>query len=251
MGDFEYAHARLSARLGERPDDAAWRTLEHLRELPALLDAARNSAFRNWVGGISVVATPHEIEAALRGHWRHHVAEVAGWMPDDWRSAVRWCAVLPDLPVIAHLARGQPPLAWMRGDPLFRDLVDAETGTRSAAPGSGPLAPLAACWRDPGRIAAQWRAEWARRAPAGGDATLRADLGRALTAHLAAFHDPAVDDGWPLRRTLEAQLTLLFRRAVLDPTAAFAYLALIALDLERLRGELARRSAFPNLPLVA
>jgi len=41
------------------------------------------------------------------------------------------------------------------------------------------------------------------------------------------------------------------RRAMLDPAAAFAYLALIALDLERLRGELLRRAAFPGLPLVA
>jgi hypothetical protein len=56
-----------------------------------------------------------------------------------------------------------------------------------------------------------------------------------------------VRDGWPLRRTLQARLTLLFRRAMLDPAAAFAYLALTALDLERLRGELLRRAAFPAL----
>jgi len=121
----------------------------------------------------------------------------------------------------------------------------------SPALGAGPLAALAAGWDDPGRIVPLWRVEWERRAPARGDPDLRAELGRALGAHLAAFHDPALKDGWPLRRALQARLTLLLRRAMLDPAAAFAYLALIALDLERLRGELLRRAAFPGLPLVA
>jgi len=251
MGSLEFAHARLSSRYGERPDDIAWRKLEHVRELAALLDVARNSAFRTWVGGISAVATPHEIEAVLREHWRDHVAEVAGWMPDEWCAAVLWCAIVPDLAVIAHLARGHAALPWMRDDPVFRALVDTEAGACPAALGAGPLAALAAGWDDPGRIVPLWRVEWERRAPARGDPDLRAELGRALGAHLAAFHDPALKDGWPLRRALQARLTLLLRRAMLDPAAAFAYLALIALDLERLRGELLRRAAFPGLPLVA
>jgi hypothetical protein len=83
------------------------------------------------------------------------------------------------------------------------------------------------------------------------EATLLDELARVLRAHLAAFHDPAVRDGWPLRRALEARLTLLFRRAMLDPAAAFVFLALAALDLERLRGELVRRAAFPGLALLA
>jgi hypothetical protein len=251
MGSLEYAQARLSARFGDRPDELAWRKLEHVRELPALLDVARTSAFRTWVGGISEVSTPHEIEATLRGHWRDHVAMVAKWLPDEWCPAVLWCGALLDVPVIAHLARGQAALPWMRGDPLYRDLVDAEPGTCPWALGVGPLAPLATGWNDPGRLAALWRAEWERRAPRAGEAALRADLRRALAAHLAAFHEPAVTDGWPLRRTLEARLRLLFRRATLDPMAVFAYVALIALDLERLRGEFLRRAAFPGLPLAA
>jgi len=251
MGSLEYAQARLSARLGDRPDELAWRRLEHVRELPALLDVARNSAFRRWIGGVSEVATPHAIEAALRGHWRDHVAEVGVWMPHAWRGAVAWCAILPDVPVVAHLAQGRPALAWMRDDPLFRDLVDIEPGTCPSALGVGPLAPLAAGWNQPGCFAAMWYAEWKCRAPAEGDATLRAELVWALRRHLAAFRDPALTDGWPLRRVVEARLTLLFRRAMLDPMIAFAYIALVALDLERLRGELLRRAAFPRMRLAA
>jgi hypothetical protein len=85
----------------------------------------------------------------------------------------------------------------------------------------------------------------------GDDATLLDELARVLHLYFNAFHDPAVRDGWPLRRALEAQLTLLFRRAMLDPAVAFIFLALAALDLERLRGELVRRAAFPGMALLA
>jgi hypothetical protein len=251
MGSFDYAQSRISARFGDRPDEVAWRKLEHVREFASMLDTARNSAFRVWIGGISEVSTPHEIEATLRAHWRSHVDEVAGWVPEPWRGAVTWCAVVPDLPVLAYLARGYPALAWMRDDPIFRDIADTDAGACPAALGAGPLAPLAAGWDEPGRIANLWRAEWERRAPPSGDRMMLAEIGSAMSRHLTAFHDPAVKDGWPLRRALAARLTLLFRRSMLEPAAVFAYLALIALDLERLRGEFLRRAAFPNLSLVS
>ncbi len=251
MGSLDYAQSRISARFGNRPDEVAWRRLEHVREFASLLDIARNSAFRVWIGGISEVSEPHEIEAILRARWRSHVDEVAGWVPAAWCPAVEWCAIVPDLPVVAYLARRHAALAWMRDDPIFRDIADTDAGTCPAALGTGPLAPLVGGWDEPGRIAGLWRAEWERRAPRSGDRMLLAEINRAMSAHLTAFHDPAVKDGWPLRRALAARLTLLFRRSMLEPAAVFAYLALIALDLERLRGEFLRRAAFPKVSLVA
>ena len=66
MGSLEYAQARLSARYGERPDEIAWRRIEHLRELPALLDAARISAFGIWLAGIDPIehAAPDRMHPA-------------------------------------------------------------------------------------------------------------------------------------------------------------------------------------------
>jgi hypothetical protein len=170
-------------------------------------------------------------------------------MPEAWEDAVRWCAVAADLPVVAHLALGAATLPWMREDPVFRELCEREASGLGTAPVDGPLAPLAAAWIEPGRLAHLWRDEWRRRLPARrtDDPRLVDEFAHALSAHLAAFRDAAVRDGWPLRRTLQSRLTLLFRRAMLDPAAAFAYLALTALDLERLRGELLRRAAFPAL----
>jgi hypothetical protein len=252
-GSLEYAQARLSARYGERPDELAWRRLEHVRALPALLDLARASALSRWMAGIGVHSLPHEIERVLRGHWRELVAEVATWMPEEWQPSVRWCATLADISVLQHLARGGDLLPWMRDDPVYGELAERESAGFGAAPQGGPLAPLAAAWSDADRMGSLWLAEWRRRMPKrrSADGAVLDDVGRSLAAHLAAFHDRAVRDGWPLRRTLQARLALLFRRAMLDPAAAFVFLALAALDLERLRGEILRRAVFPRLPLIA
>jgi hypothetical protein len=252
MGSLDYAHARLSARYGQRANEAAWRRIEHLRELPALLDAARNSALGAWLAGIGPAATPHEIERVLRMHWRAEVAEIAAWMPAAWQGAVRWCAVAIDLPLVLHLARGEAMPAWAADDSTYGDFAGREAADRGAAPAAGRFAPLRPAWTDPPGLGGAWRAEWERRLPKGAlaDGTLLAELVRVLQRHLAAFRDPALRDGWPLRRALEARLVLLFRRAILDPAAAFVFVALCALDLERLRGELVRRAAFPGFALT-
>ena len=250
VGSLEYAHARLAARYGERPDELAWRRIEHLRELAALLDTGRLTAFGRWLRGIDSTSTPQEIECALRERFRALVAEVADWMPDEWRPAILWCALLVDLPAIQHLARGGATQPWMRDDEALRPLADL-AAAGFGAPG-GPLSPLAAAWSEPTRVLSLWRAEFRRRLPAScaDDGSLLDELARVLLAHIAAFHEPAMRDGWPLRRALQARLGLLFRRATLDPAAAFIFLAIAALDLERLRGELVRRAAFRGLPLA-
>ena len=251
-GSLEYAHARLSARYGDRPDELLWRRIAHVRALPALLDAVRASALSLWMRGIGSHSTPHEIERVLRGHWRELVAEVTAWMPEEWQPAVRWCGVLVDLPLMQHLARGGAVPAWMHDDPVYNDLAERESGGFGATPADKALAPLAAAWTDPDRIGTLWLAEWRRRIPESqraGNATMD-EVRRALDAHLAAIRDRTARDGWPLRRTLQARLALLFRRAVVDPSAAFIFLALAALDLERLRGEILRRVIFPGRPLA-
>jgi hypothetical protein len=249
----EYAHARLWARNGERPDEADWRHLEVVRELRAALDAARETRLRDWTAGIAPHDGAHEIEATLRRHWRRLIAEVTGWMPAEWRAPVAWCGALADLPVLQYLARGGPPLAWMRDDPVYRNLCTSEPAACPAALVTGPFAPLVPAWANPDRFLAEWRGEWIRRLPRErlAAAPLLERLATALEQHLALFSDAAPSEGWPLRRALQWRLASLFRRAVLDPAAAFVFLALSALDVERLRGELVRRAAFPRSPLAA
>ncbi len=246
-GSVEYAHARLCARYGSHPDELAWRRIEMIRDFGAMLDAARASPLGEWVTEIGPDADVHAVELAMRAHMRERVAAIAAWMPPAWRAAIQWCGVLVDLPALQHLARGGAAPAWLRDDPLGAALRDGAHGGSEA----GPASLLAAARVDPDHLAVLWRAEWQRRLPVrGARSALLAELMRLVTEHAATFREPSLVDGWALRRALRARLSQLFRRATLDPAAAFIFLAISALDFERLRGEILRRVAFPRLPLA-
>ena len=236
-GSLEYAHARMSARHGARPDDLAWRRIEPLRELGPMLETARATALRRWLAGIGPSTPSHAIEALLRRRWRETVAEVASWMPEAWQPSIAWCARLPLLPAIAHLARGGAPLPWMRDEPALRGVLAREGDDTTI---------------DPDDVAGAWYDEWRERVPRDGgrDPALLDAVARAIAAHVAAMREPALADGTAPLRALQARLAHLFRRATLDPASAFAFLGLAALDLMRLRGEIVRRAAFPGAALA-
>jgi len=248
-GDLEYAFARISSRFGERPTEAAWRAIAIVRGLPAFLDAARSSPLRHWTVGLTPDAGTRAIEAALVGRWRVLVDEVRAWMPEHWQASVTWAGTLIDLPLAEYVARGGAPLSWMQDDPMYREIVRSP----GARPARGPLAPLAAAWTRPEGLFGAWRDEWSRRVPrnAWAERTAIVDCARLLLAHRAALADPSVRDAGLLRSALVTRLSVLYRRATLDPGVAFIFLALSALDMERLRGELLRRAIFPRLGLAA
>jgi hypothetical protein len=245
-GSLEYAHARLCARFGDRPDELAWRRIEMIRELDAMLEAARSSPLAAWIAQIGPGADAHAVELALRAHWRARVVAIAAWMPPAWCASIEWCALLVELPMLQHLARGgAAPHGW-RDVPLPAALADGDTRRKE-----GAASLLAAARADPDRVASIWRAEWNRRLPVRrGRSPLLGETVRLLAEHVSAFREPSRVDGWALRRALHARLSQLFRRATLDPAAAFIFLALSALDFERLRGEILRRVAFPRLSLA-
>ncbi len=252
----EYAQARLQARFGARPSAAAWLRIETIRELPALFEAARATAFRPLVAGLAPDHTVHELEAGLRAHWRALAREVTGWLPGDWQCAAAWFAVIPDLPVIEHLLRGRAAHVWMRDDPVFGALADSDPQARRAMLAESGLAGLDvdfAADAGPTALAEAWIAELRARLPdVAGDEALHLDgLGRILREHRQAIVTAHPGAAVGLRRSLAARLEGLFRRAALTPAAGFCYLALAALDFLRLRGEIARRAALPRLGLAA
>lgn len=247
----EYAQARLQARFGARPSTAAWRRIETIRELPALFEAARATAFRPLVAGLAPDQPAHELEARLRAHWRELAREVTGWLPGAWQHAAAWFAVIPDLPVIEHLLRGGSAYRWMRADPVFGALADADPPTRRRVLAETPLAELDvdyAADTEPTALAEAWIAALRARLPdAAGDEALHLDaLGRILAEHRRAIVTAHPGEAIGLRQTLAARLEGLFRRAALTAAAGFCYLALAALDFLRLRGEIARRASLPQ-----
>jgi hypothetical protein len=250
-GSLEYAHARLHARHGQRLGEVDWRRIEALRDFAPMLETARATALRPWLLGLGAASTAHDVEAGLRGRWRELVGEVAAWMPAAWQACVQWCRVWPDLPVLQHLARGGAPAAWLHDDAVWRDLAAAAPQERMAVLGAGAYAALAPAWVAPQALARLWWDEWQRRLPGSRSLGSEGDqllllLQRTLRDHRQAFEQAAPTQGWQQRAALRARLALLWRRAALDPAAAFIHLALAALDLERLRAELLRRILFPH-----
>ncbi|MBI2305858.1 MAG: hypothetical protein HYU78_01015 [Rhodocyclales bacterium] len=226
----EYAQARMQARHGARPDEAVWQRLGGQAGFDAYLAAARATSLAGWLAGIGERAGPHEIELALRLRWREAVHEVARWMPAEWAGAVRWTALLIDLPARAWLAGGGTAPAWVEKDPA-----------------------LAACLAERARLSPAtletWLAAWRRRWPAADgdeaadeDARLLAGFAAGVDAHMRRFAELPAAAAAESRRALARDAVRWFRRGAQSPAAAFAYLLLLALDLERLRAELVTRA---------
>ncbi len=248
-GSLELTQARVQARHGQRADDAVWQQLLTTRDLGALLAAARDSGLRPWVAGLTAQSDAPQIEAAMQRHWRATVDELAGWMPDAWRPAVAWWAVLADLPVLQHLARGGALPHAGCDDAAWKALGEAAPQARAPLLAGGRWSALATTWAEPQRLARAWVAEWLHRAPwAGAEAgTSLRELLDTLQRHFAAFAAAPPGSGEAMRRELQQRLRRLLRRATLLPTTGFVHLALCALDLERLRGELLRRVLFSHV----
>ncbi|HYA06871.1 MAG TPA: hypothetical protein VEF90_13360 [Xanthobacteraceae bacterium] len=187
----------------------------------------------------------HAIERILRDTWRAYVAEMASWVPAVWRQAVTWTSFFPELPIIDALLKGEAP-AWMQQDPAFAELAQADLQKRNAALANSPLNALVASnGRGPmlaARWYARWRSLWPRRRA---DNRALLDLAAAINAHVERLDRAGLQEtSAPYRRDLARRLTRLFRRHSGSPAALFCHLALVALDLERLRGDLIRRRLF-------
>ncbi|GAB4467878.1 MAG: hypothetical protein OHK0044_08910 [Burkholderiaceae bacterium] len=263
----EYAYARTSARLAQRPDERLCTQLHSARSVGAALDAVRGSAAAAYVSGVTWPAPLADLELAFRQQWRTRVDEVARWAPDGWRAALRWTAHLIDLPALVHLVSEAPVPPWLRADPVLAPYALDDRGERRARLAAGTFAPLAlaleaaephprqldATARQRARLHVAlraWEREWHARWPAC-DEEARTGLDRLaarIAAHVARFGTVAADDAPAARQRLAADVAARLRRFPAQPAALFAYLAIVALDLERLRGEILVRAAFRAAP---
>jgi len=257
----EYAQARIQARLGERPGTSAWRRLEAVPDLPAFLDAARAVGLGRWLARIAERSDSHALEVALRESLRSAIRELAGWMPAGWRAALAWTLHLVDLPALLHLTRGQPPLPWMTQDPVLRRYATAGAAERRAALEAdfGLLLISAEGLRRKGRPNASgeadllreaWSRRWMELWPNAGEEERASilDVVRCIERGLEGSLRSSVERDAPPRAALEQRLRHLLRGSTLLPAAAFAYLAIATLDVERLRAGLLTRALLPRAP---
>ena len=242
---YAYAQARLQARLGEMPGAGVWDGLQTFVELPALLDQMRMTPLRRWIANISFPTPPHEMERLLRRHMQALIAEVAHWLPPAWRPAVQWTAILLDLPALAHLLRGNEAYAWMQEEPALRELAGLDPAMRASAAAHGRYAPFLPPRGDEA-LAARWLTEWRSRWPEtnGRERAALERLVEVARAHLSRFATGHGGSGEAARERFRAEVTTLFRRHTLTPAAAFAWLLLAALELERVRGAVVERALY-------
>lgn len=242
-----YMQARLQARLGTHPNAAQWQRIEAARSLNSALAAARATPFfEGWMAGLTAASSSHEMELGLRLRLRGLVNEVAGWMPPAWRRACLWIGTLLDLPALFHLVHGGEPLSWMRGDPALKNILERDPSSRQQMIRCGTLTPLAQHWDSASAVRRAWVAEWRRRWPRGADHGEIDRLVSLIGRHLDAFPGIAPEHAWAARADLHAALRRLLHRSVLHPAGAFCYLALVALEVERLRASLVRCALFPS-----
>lgn len=253
----DFAGTRAAARLAWRPDERLWQRLRAARGLRALLDTARNAAVGNYLANVAARDDSAAIDAAFRAQLRSRVSELASWSPHPWRPALLWCAHLLDVPAVAHLWT-QPALPWMAADPVLARYAGAglNDGARRALLVSGPLAPLGRALllhstpaAAPARASADpaplpralqawldhWQSLWP---PISGDARAALHALRdEVLAHRRRFAQLPVTDTQAARETFAARVLARLRADPAQPVALFAYLVVLALDLERLRAE--------------
>jgi hypothetical protein len=263
----EYAHARVAAHLAQRPDDRLWSQLRSARSVPALLEAVRASSAASTVSGVARAGDADAIELAFRQQLRTRIAEVASWSPAPWWSALLYTRHLVDLPALLHLLADERPPRWIAGDPVLAAYASASLAQRRTALAGGPLRPLVSAvdaGSEPRRVTvplaralrllraggtlhrlltaweAEWRALWP---PIDDEQRERIDaVVDLLRAHLLRFASVPIDDAAAARQALGGRLATAIRRNATQPAALFAYIALVALDLERLRGEFVQRA---------
>ncbi len=245
--EFAYAQARIQARNGQRPAPGTWQSLEASQKLSHYLQAARATSLRPWVMHLSENSDAHLIERSLREDWRSQVKLLTGWIPARWRAAVLWIRTAVDLPAVVYLLHDGEAFAWMREDPMLQPLAVAEKDARLQALSATELAPLAKPPGDAVTPVADWLAHWRSLWPPDPAHCAGLDrLSQHFTDHLGMLERDSATAGSAAgqRERLERQLVRMLRAYQQLPAALFSYLGLLALDLQRLRGGLARRALF-------
>jgi len=241
---FAYAQARLQARHGQRADEQVWRRLHSTGDLANYLQLARQTVLRPWVIGIDSSQNSHDIEFSLRRQFCRCVDDVSRWLPADWRAALQDLKHLPQLPALQHLLNGASVPAWMLDDPGLRHFASENTGWRTEAIQASEYGYLVQAWQRGETLYGAWYDNWRHQWPGSARPKVAMEqLGRLLLQHIRSQNSTGTTTRQQ-REALLSKLTATFRRFSFQPAAAFAHLALVALDLEQLRGDLLSRKLF-------
>ena len=208
---------------------------------------------QSWVRTLDPGQSSDEIETELRRLFRHHVDEVAGWVPPAWREAVVWVRRLPDLPALQHLLSGEPVPAWLQEDAELRDMGCLPVDSRLQAMRHSDCNVFLMASQTGESLTDAWLNHWRTLWPGTARQNQSLEkLGDALHHYLRVLQADSCASVQTRCETLHVQLVSAFRRYSFQPAAVFSSLALTALELARLRGDLLVRQLFAtNMEQVA
>ena len=242
---FAYAQARLQARHGMRPTGQLWRRLASTGDLANFLQQAQQTTLRPWVLGMQATQTSHTLELSLRQQFRRYIDEVSCWLPGNCRAVVRQVKRLLDLPALQYLLHGETAPQWLFEDAELRPFAAEDRVSRLEAMHKSDFDYLAVAWQRDVPLPVAWLEHWQQQWPASRRfAAGRTYLGRLLRQYLRETREGHAAASELQRQRLVSGLNHAFRRFSFEPAAACAHLGLVALDLEKLRGELLQRALF-------
>lgn len=249
-----YVQTRLQARHGARPTEQDWRYIESQIELASYLQSARQSCLRFWVVGLHANEHYHVLESTLMQEYHNYIDEVAQWVPVVWRDAVLWVHWLLDLPALQHLLSGNTAPVWMLDDIRLKQFSLNNQELRLQAMQLAGCAAIIAGWHAGLSLLDAWLSHWQKLWHV--TSKLQQQAMQKMISLLQAYHariqSGSMDQVTTVARLnhlhleVETNLSVLFRRYRYQPAAVFIHLALIALDLERLRSGVMTRRLFPD-----
>lgn len=252
LSDFAYAQVRLQSRFGQRADEHVWLRLHNILDLASYLQVAQQTPLRPWVLGVGSSHSSHQIELALRQKYRHHVDEVASWMPADWRVPLQWIKRLADLPALQYLLGDGTALDWMKVDPDISEFTIDDSTLRLQAMRLADCDSLVKAWQQGDTMFAGWLSHWKKvqpRAPVFNNGLQNMENLLLQQLPLLSRQRHTGNEVNALATDYYAitdNLRVIFRRYAFQPAAVCAYLAIIALDIHHLRSNLMQRLLFQD-----
>ena len=245
---FAYVQARIQSRYGSRAKTDVWLKLHTIDDPGSYLQVARQTPLRPWVLGINSTHNSHSVELALRQKYRAHIDEVARWMPGAWQNPIRWIKRLADLPVLQYLAEGSEPINWMKSDPAIDGLTANDPALRLQAMRDSGCTSLVEAWQQDDLLIAGWLKHWNNICPdnkAFKQGLYQMELLLHSQNQLSARQ---ADTRLSVEYSdIEIRLRRIFRHYSFQPAAVCAYLASIAIDVQRIRSDLMQRMLFPTV----
>ncbi|MDH5324654.1 MAG: hypothetical protein OEZ68_07820 [Gammaproteobacteria bacterium] len=245
---YAYVQSRLYARQGMRPDETVWRQLQAQTDLSVYLLSARKTVLRPWVLALHAGDPAHVMESALLNQYKYYVEQLARWIP-VWRDAVLWVCVLTEIPSVQFLLDGRTAPQWMLNQSDLQAAGSVTMDKRIEALSHLPFRPLLEGWQGGMTLTQAWLYHWYDLMP---QLDSRSNEGvqafvNVLQEHKEHFAQSDPAQAGSVREALFKQLTHMFHRYTFQPVALFIHLALVAADLERLRGDIVSRSLFAHI----